>query len=97
MLRFSELGVTENLLPLNFFFFFPSSIISQAPNLQFDFYPAVNQVIQCMDASSKAVRNGNETVIHRIFLKNVAEFSLLRPTILYILSLTRAFFSIILI
>lgn len=67
VLRFPELGVTENLLPLNFFFF-SSSIVSQAPNSQFDFYPAVNQVIQRMDASSKAVRNGNETVIHRIFL-----------------------------
>lgn len=67
MLRFPELGVTENLLPLNICFFSP--IISQVPNLQFDFYPAINQVIQRMDASSKAVRNGNETLIHKIRTK----------------------------
>lgn len=67
MLRFPELGVTENLLPLNIWFFFP--IISRAPNLQFDFYLAINQVIERMDASSKAGRNGNETLIHKIRMK----------------------------
>lgn len=63
MLRFPELGVTENLLPLNIFF----SIISQAPNSQLDFYPAVNQMFQRIDALSKAVKNGKETLI---FLKS---------------------------
>lgn len=45
---------------LKHFFF---SIISQAPNSQLDFYPAVNQMFQRIDALSKAVKNGKETLI----------------------------------
>lgn len=45
VLSFPELGVTENLLLLNVCFFVFVTIISQAPNVQLDFYPAVNQVI----------------------------------------------------
>lgn len=61
---------------LKHFFF---SIISQAPNSQLDFYPAVNQMFQRIDALSKAVKNEKETLIffkseNQLFFQEVQIF-----------------------